>query len=119
MVPHLRNLTPHEIHLMPDGPGGTVIVVPPSGIVARCVVERERIGFITLPQPNGEDLCVPIHRTRFGSVEGLPEPDDDCELIVSDLVAQAVPEREDLLMVDDAARDADGRIIGAKALARP
>lgn len=106
------NLTPHAIHLMPEGPEGSVVTIPPSGIVARCATQREVIGNIEVG-----GIYVPVHRTTFGKVTGLPDPQPDTIYVVSALVAQAV-HREDICIVDDAVRDSEGRIIGARALAR-
>ena len=101
------NLTPHSITFVDDA-GNTVLTVEPSGQVARCSVTREKIGEI-----NG----IPVNKSRFGKVENLPEPAEGTIYIVSALTAQAVPEREDVFIVDDAVRDEQGRIIGCRALA--
>lgn len=106
------NLTPHTINLMPAGPTGPVVTIPPSGQVARCTVDRVQVGTVTV-----DGISIPINQTRFGQVEYLPEPQPDTIYIVSALVAQAVPDRSDVFVVDDAVRDEQGRIIGARALA--
>lgn len=87
---------------------------PMSGSVPRCATTRVQVGTVTV---NG--VTVPINRTQFGDVDGLPAPALDTFYIVSALVAQAVKgTRDDVLIVDDAVRDDQGRIIGARALAR-
>ncbi len=101
------NLTPHSIIFVDDA-GNAVLTVEPSGQVARCSVTREKIGDI-----NG----IPVNKSRFGKVENLPEPEEGTIYIVSALTAQAVPEREDVFITDDAVRDEQGRIIGCRALA--
>ena len=103
----LVNLTPHSITFVDDA-GNTVLTVEPSGQVARCSVAREKIGDI-----NG----IPVNKSRFGKVENLPDPQEGTIFIVSALTAQAVPEREDVFITDDAVRDEQGRIIGCRALA--
>jgi len=102
------NLTPHSIIFM-DAAGNTVLTVEPSGQVARCSVTREKVGEI-----NG----IPVNRSRFGEVENLPEPKEGTIYIVSALTAQAVPEREDVYITDDAVRDDQGQIIGCRALGK-
>lgn len=102
------NLTPHSIVFFDDA-GNKVLTVEPSGQIARVSVTREKIGDI-----NG----IPVNQTRFGKVENLPEPQEGTIFIVSALTAQAVPEREDVFITDDAVRDEQGRIIGCRALAR-
>lgn len=102
------NLTPHSITFVDDA-GNAVLTVEPSGQVARCSVTREKIGDI-----NG----IPVNKSRFGKVENLPEPEEGTIYIVSSLTAQAVPDRQDVFIVDDTVRDEQGRIIGCRALAQ-
>ena len=106
----LVNLTPHEIRLIPED--GIEVVLPPSGEVARCAVERRLVGQLLC-----HSVLVPLHRTVFGAVEGLPKPQDGVVYVVSALVAQAA-RRPDVVSVDDAVRDSEGRVVGARALAR-
>lgn len=103
------NLTPHSLNILVDGKD---IVIPPSGTVARATTVRKQIGSITI-----DGVDIPINKTVFGDIDGLPAPADDTIYVVSMLVAQAVPDRDDVFIVDDAVRDDQGRIIGAKALA--
>lgn len=105
------NLTPHKIVLMPEGPDGPTITIQSSGIVARCATNRVQVDTINI-----KGVSIPINRTQFGAVEGLPDPQPDTIFIVSSVVAQAVPERDDVFIVDDTVRDEQGRIIGARAL---
>jgi len=107
------NLTPHPLNLMPEGPEGPVVTIPPSGQVARCTVDRVQVDTVTV-----DGISIPVNQTRFGKVENLPEPQEGTIFIVSALTAQAVPEREDVFITDDAVRDEQGRIIGCRALAR-
>ena len=109
---NIVNLTPHALSLMPAGPTGPVVTIPPSGQVARCATSRVQVGTVTV---NG--IPIPINQTRFGEVSGLPAPQPNTIYVVSALVAQAVPERQDVFITDDAVRDAQGRIIGCRALA--
>ena len=106
------NLTPHPLNLMPEGPEGPVVTIPPSGQVARCTVDRVQVDTVTV-----DGIAVSVNRTQFGEVTGLPDPQPDTIYIVSAMVAQAVPERSDVFIVDNAVRDEQGRIIGARALA--
>jgi len=109
---NIVNLTPHPLNLMPEGPDGPTATIPPSGQVARCAVDREQVDTVTV-----DGITVPVNQTRFGEVSDLPDPRPDTIYVVSALVAQAVPERQDVFIVDDAVRDDQGRIIGARALA--
>ena len=51
-------------------------------------------------------------------VTGLPEPQEGVIYLTSTLVAQAVPDRTDVLVPADLRRDEAGRIIGCGALQR-
>ena len=108
----LVNLTPHALVIMPEGPDGPTVTIPPSGQVARCATSRVQVDTVTV-----DGITVPVNRTEFGAVTGLPDPQPDTIYIVSSLVAQAVPDRQDVFIVDDAVRDEQGRIIGCRALA--
>jgi len=109
---NIVNLTPHAITMMPAGPAGPVVTILPSGIVARCATSRVQVDTVTV-----DGIVIPVNRTQFGAVTGLPDPQPDTIYIVSAVVAQAVPDRQDVFIVDDAVRDEQGRIIGARALA--
>lgn len=107
----LINLTPHEITLILEG---GELYIPPTGTVARCTTNRVTVGEVEI-----EGFKVPINKTEFGEVENLPQPEEGTYFIVSAIVAQAMAgKRDDLLIPDDAVRDEQGRIIGARALAR-
>ena len=109
---NIVNLTPHALNLMPEGPDGPTVTIPPSGQVARCATSRVQVDTVTV-----DGITVPVNRTELGAVTGLPDPQPDTIFIVSAVVAQAVPNRPDVFIVDDAVRDDQGRIIGARALA--
>ena len=109
---NIVNLTPHALNFMPQGPDGPVVTIPPSGQVARCVVNRVQVDTVTV---NG--ITVPVNQTWFGEVSNLPDPRPNTIYVVSALVAKAVPDRQDVFIVDDAVRDDQGCIIGARALA--
>ena len=109
---NIVNLTPHALNLMPEGPGGPTVTIPPSGQVARCAVDRVKVDTVSV-----DGISVPVNQTRFGEVSDLPDPQPDTIFVVSALVAQAVPDRQDVFITDDAVRDEQGRIIGCRALA--
>lgn len=108
----LVNLTPHDIVVCNEA-GEEMFRVKPSGTVARVQSVKERIDTLHMA---GMEFA--INRSRFGDVIGLPAPEYGVFYIVSGLVAQAVPSRSDLLIVDDTVRDKEGRIIGCRAFAR-
>lgn len=106
----LINVTPHAIILRPDE--GQEVILPPSGQVARVAVSQDVVAQV------GE---IPIVATRFGDVEGLPEPRPGVLYVASTLVAQAAAAagRRDVVSPDTgptAVRDGEGRIVAVRRL---
>lgn len=100
------NLTPHAVTVL-NADGDVVLSVPPSGTVARCEVKSEVVNTI-----NG----VPITKNVFGPVDGLPDREEGTYFIVSALVKNAHPDRDDLLVPVGTVRAQDGRILGCTSL---
>lgn len=102
---NLINCTPHPIVFV-QGDGNKTIF-PPSGVVPRVSVNSIPIE----PSP----LPYPVVREVMGKVENLPEFRADQVLIVSRLVFEASPDRQDLIAPDTGAgavRDGNNRIVG-------
>lgn len=95
------NLTQHPIVIV-GGP-----TVAPSGSVARCA---------TVSVPAGNFGGVPLTKTQYGAVEGLPDPVDGVLYVVSAMVRAAVPDRHDVASPGNQVRDANGAIIGCRSL---
>lgn len=102
------NLTPHAINFLRED-NSVLVTVEPSGTIARASQTREAVGEV-----NG----IVVNQCSYGSVTGLPDPQDGTIYLVSALTAQACPERSDVFITDDAVRDENGRIIGCRAIAR-
>ncbi|MEM2366593.1 MAG: hypothetical protein QXL06_06705 [Nitrososphaerota archaeon] len=106
----LINLTPHEIVVYSFDSKDIILRIPPSGTVARVSVVQQKVGEI-----NG----IPIFKTNYGKVEGLPDPQPNTVYIVSILVLQALGgKRSDVVTPDtgvNVIRDSQGKIIGTKA----
>ncbi len=105
------NLTPHEVKVLDDD--DNVIATFPSVGVARA---RQH------DVPAGEIESIPVVKTEFGEVSGLPEPTEDAVFIVSRITVEAAQAQgrstDDLLVTSGAVRDSRGRIIGCRAFAR-
>lgn len=109
------NLTPHAVNLKPVN--GGEVVVEPSGTMARCSSERKIIGEIEV----AEGVKIPLTQVVLGEVSGLPAPEEGTIYIVSLHVANRVARggrTMDILVPDESIRDADGKIVGCRALAR-
>ena len=97
------NLTPHAINIV----GDATVTIPPSGRIARVT---------STSSPVGEVEGVPLHRTSFGAVEGLDDPQEGVVQIVSAMVRAALPGRTDLASPGDLVRDGAGQVIGCRGL---
>lgn len=125
------NMTPHAIHIV-DGDGQVVKTYEKGDSQIRLAVKTVQLE----PLEDG----TPTSRTEFGEAEGLPEYegykshfgpgeggyDSDYDMdgsplvyyIVSQLVKNAFPERTDLLVPAEVARDDKGVILGCRSLGR-
>lgn len=105
----LINLTPHQIDIhTTDG----VLSLPPSGQVARVSQTSTLVG----PLDVDGGHTVVVNRRRMGAVTGLPDQVDGTALVVSALVAAAVPGRADVFSPGDLVRDSSGKPIGCQGL---
>lgn len=105
------NLTPHEVKIV-DGGNNVVAVFPSDGVawVSQYDVLVDEIN------------SIPVVKTEFGEVLGLPEPAEDTVFIVSRITVEVARARglntDDLLITSGAVRDDQGQIVGCRALAR-
>jgi len=94
------NLTPHFVKI-----GGVGFV--PAGIVPRVQQDDTIIG---------EHDGIELRQAKYGAVENLPEPKPGTIYIVSNIVRQAMPDRQDLFSPGGLVRDKQGRVSGASYL---
>jgi hypothetical protein len=88
LVNLLVNLTPHALVLRV---GETDLTLPPSGQVARVSVRQVADGSILTEA--GE---IPLYRSEYGAVEGLPAHEAGVVYLVSGLVAGRCQDRPDV-----------------------
>lgn len=105
----IKNLTPHKITILNSDGSLVVCEIEPSGIIARVDSKKEAIDI--------EDGII-FWQATFGEVKDLPEFQQDTYLIVSRLVANAVPERQDVWSPGELVRDDQGRPIGCLGLSK-
>ena len=89
--------------------GAQPMVTYPSQGVARAACSKEQVDVIN---------NIPVYATSYGEPEGLPPAKEGTFYLVSALTAQAAPQRHDLLIIDGAVRDSEGRICGCTAFGR-
>ena len=117
------NTTPHAINILakPIRSGEGDVTIPSSNVSIRVKSESE-VECLTVV----DSLLVEIRKRKFTSVTYLengvempmPNQQKGVLYIVSRITAEALPNRSDLLMVDGAVRDDDGRIIGCTGFAQ-
>lgn len=105
------NLTPHTVNIC-DGAGNIVKSFPSEG--------NARVNTVFSERPSVDGF--PVKSVSYAETEGLPPRQEGTFYIVSMVVAQAKPERADLLCPNTApgevVRDAGGQIVGVKSFAR-
>jgi len=106
MTTKIVNLTPHPLVI--QRADGTSETIESSGI-ARCATTETVVDEID---------GIPVVRTSFGAVEGLPDASLDTVFVISSITAQAVPHRLDVLVPARPIRDEKGRIVACAALGR-
>lgn len=119
------NLTPHEVTLYADKDcmevtkGNYTTLVLKEGAKPIKVLASEGVARATSTKQLMYTIDnIPVYSTVYGEVEGLPEPRSNTYYLVSALTAQAVKNRHDILIVDGAVRDNEGKIVGCTAFGR-
>ena len=118
------NTTPHAINILAGSDinrGEADVTIESSNVSIRVKSESE-VECLTIVG----SLFVEIRKRKFTSVtyleDGvempLPNQQEGVTYIVSRITAEALPTRDDLLMVDGTVRDDDGRIIGCTGFAQ-
>lgn len=103
---NIINLTPHDINLLLED---DVVVFKSEGIAR---VQQKEVLDEYFDR-------VPIYKNKYGKIEGLPEEKDGVYYIVSFVVASALKDkRNDLLIVTKTERNEKGQIIGCYGFAR-
>lgn len=103
----VKNCTPHPIDIWDAESSRVLRTVPRSDIVIRLKETNEYIG---------EAEGIPICRTTYGEPLDLPGQEPGTLLIVSVLVKNALPDRNDLVVPVNLVRDDEGHIIGCRSL---
>lgn len=107
----VRNLTPHPLMFYKDG--NLVLTMESEEPAVRVGEERSYRGHVEI---DGHQITV-LNKS-LGDAKDLPPKQEGVYLIVSKVVADSAPERDDLLYPDMVIRDDYGMIIGCMTLAR-
>lgn len=101
----LINLCPHAVDILVDG---EKVTVPPSGQTARCAQTTARTGRTF--------AGIPVSRSEYGKVTGLPKPFKGVGYIVSMAVKNRLPDRTDVFQPSETVRNEAGQVAGAASL---
>lgn len=99
------NLTPHPVNIINDN-GGIEKIYSPSGHICRVIQEDIKIDDVD---------GVPVYNVRYGETTNLPPKIKDVRYIVSMVVADANPDRDDFLVPNDLVRYQTGDIRGCRS----
>ena len=103
------NLTGHDINIM--CPDGSMITIPSDGML------RSRYTTNHLPDMVTNYGNIPITQNHYHRIRSMPQELPNTFYIVSRLVAELYPERNDLLMVNGLIKQS-GKTIGCRSLAK-
>lgn len=115
----LVNLTPHDIHLHVHGQVNTFPKFP--NVTEARASELTSEPEILSTDPFGDGgfyVHVPMVNRAFGEVTGLPPKRPDIMYIVSQVVLDCCPDRDDLVTPYPVIRDIEGRVTGCTGFAR-
>jgi hypothetical protein len=111
----LVNLTPHDLHVFVGEE--YVVTIPREGNeqIPRCAETQARVDTAEIVS-DGVRYGVPIYAMAYGAVDYLPQPQEGVAYVVSRMVAEAEPQRRDLLWPVSFVREGEsGRILGCRA----
>lgn len=110
MARRLVNLTPYTINIVTDD-GAPIMSIPPTGQVARIPTKIENLGEVEI-----DGKMIPVTKTVYGEMEGLPDPVPGVTYIVSVFIANHVPERGDVFVPGEQVRNDSGKVVGCRSL---
>lgn len=117
---NIINLTGHPIKIIELGDKdhphfikGLITTIEPSEVVAKLGQFTKSLAPIEF---NG--IKIPVTQNYQGKVFFVPEPKPNTIYLVSKPVAMALPERDDLYVVNGLVRDRDGKVLGSRSIAR-
>lgn len=120
----LVNLTDHDINI-DLGDGLMLVLTKKPGRVCRLLISDGRAETIRVHDPLHPDdegryhtVGVAVGGAWIGISPALPAPRPGVLYVTSRVVAEHFPERDDLAWPNDLIRDADGRVVAARGLAR-
>ena len=100
----IKNYCPHSINILKND----IVIEYPSLGIARCVSSSKYLKTID---------GINIYKMSYGEVIGLPKPEENTVYIVSKIVAEAMKEtRNDLLIVNETVKDQNNVILYCKSL---
>lgn len=107
----LKNLTPHPVNIVC---GTARLTLPPDTLSPPRIAETVTpVGSVGL-----QGFDIPLAHVHASTVSGLPPAEPETLLIVARIIAEAHPDRGDLVVPYNVIRDPQGAVIGCTSLAR-
>ena len=106
----IRNFTPHRVDLYHNT--GPIERFESEG-TARISCTQEYYDYVDSCGVDSSPIA--IYKSKYGEVEGLPEPEDDTLFIVSRVVAEHLPHRRDLIIPNGLLRNSLGNVFGCQS----
>ncbi|MCY4128087.1 MAG: hypothetical protein OXG15_02465 [Gammaproteobacteria bacterium] len=103
------NTTPHPVNVRSTD--GGFVTIWGNEFPSRASIRTHVLGTTVI-----DGHPVEINRVAYGDVEGLPDPQRDTFYIVSRIVAEACPDRVDLLVTGKAIRNGSGSVVACEGL---
>lgn len=120
----LINLTGHDVNII-IGDGMMLTLTKMASLEPRLLISERIRKTIRVQDPLHPDDATRFHTVGvavggswIGISPALPAPRPGVLYVTSRVVAEHFPERDDLVWPDDLIRDADGRVVAARGLAR-
>jgi hypothetical protein len=107
----LVNLTPHDIDVLEKDSNKVVFTIPRRDSTG---IRREEVR--TLETTINDEIQ--IYQIGYKDINGLPPSERGVFFIVSMLIAQSCPERNDLVFPGEICRDSSGKILGCYNFSR-
>ena len=112
----IKNFTPHQVNII-DNNNKCLAEFPSLGTI-RVKSTQTLIGHATY-EDQGDIQGIPVFDSSFEDItDKLPPVEDDTVYVVSRIVKNACPERNDFVVPNDVVRNQDGQIIGCQSFSR-
>lgn len=116
IIDQFINLTPHPITI--ECTDQRQLTLPVSHTVARLREQRRVVEGLQHCADSAQSYTIDVTQVAYGPTEDLPPPAAFTGYVVSQMVAQANPHRDDLYFPGQLIRNGQGAIVGCRGLSQ-